>query len=308
MAIPQGERRRGGRRSSDPVVLPSDVRFDRRSHAEGVDVLGLRVSALTTQQALDRVSSIIERGATGSVAFANAHLLTLASTRTEVRDALRRCALVLNDGAGVAWAARVNGSRFHENLNGTDFTPLLLDRAAERSWRVALLGAAPGVAERAAVKLAQRLPQLQVCCVEHGFFDGAHAAQVAARIRASRAQLLIVAMGNPRQELWVDEHLSATGANVGISVGAFLDFAAGVVPRAPKWVRAAHLEWAFRLALEPRRLFARYVIGIPNFRHRVRRDVVDPLPTHASRRATDRQNDPHSFAASAVQSERHRRT
>ncbi|GAB2936926.1 hypothetical protein GCM10027047_37040 [Rhodococcus aerolatus] len=304
MSMPPGERRRR-RRATDPVELPPGVPVDRRTHPEVVAVLGVGVPVLSTPQALDRVSSMVERGAPGAIAFANAHLLTLASTDPGVRDVLRRCALVLNDGAGVSWAARAKGSEFTENLNGTDFTPLLLERAAERGWRVALLGAAPGVAERAAVALRQRLPGLRVCYADHGYFDLERSERVAAQVRASRPHLLLVAMGNPRQERWLDEHLPATGATVGLAVGAFLDFAAGEVARAPRWVRAVHLEWAFRLLLEPRRLFARYVIGIPVFRARVRRDVADPLPVHPRRRAEDRAAGPHAAAANDSHAERH---
>ena len=306
-----GERRRR-RRATDPVTLPPDVPVDRRTPTEVVAVLGVGVSVLTTPRALDRVSSMVERGATGTVAFANAHLLTLASQDPAVREALQRTAMILNDGAGVAWAAKVKGAEFPENLNGTDFLPKLLERAAAAGWRVALLGAAPGVADRAAVALRGRCPGLQVCFADHGYFDRGRSDEVAARVRASRPDVLLVALGNPRQELWLDQNLAATGATVGVSVGAFLDFSAGEARRAPRVVRALSLEWAWRLLHEPRRLFHRYVVGIPVFRSRVRRDAADPLPGHPARRADDepRERAPRSYRgaapASDSQADRHR--
>lgn len=287
MTVPDtpGERRRS-RRSTDPTSLPPGM-VERRTPTEIVGVLGVGVAVLTVPRALAQVTSMIERGAVGTVAFANANLLNLAADRADVRDTLRATTLILSDGVGVAWAAKTKGHPLPANLNGTDFTPLLLERAAARGWRVAMLGARPGVAQQAGAALGDRFPGLNICHVHHGFFDDSESDQICTQINTSDAQVLLVAMGNPRQELWLQQHLPETGANVGLAVGAFFDFAAGQVPRAPRWMRALRLEWLFRLLLEPRRLFARYVIGIPRFRKRVRRDVLDPVKTHLSRRAED---------------------
>lgn len=263
---PAGERRR-----ADPGGPPPGVP-ERRVPTEQVTVLGVDVAVLPTSRALAQVSSLIERGATGTVVFANANLLNIAAHRADVRAAVNSAAVVLNDGAGVALAAKLKGTVFPENLNGTDFTPRLLATAAERGWRVAMLGARPWVAERAVCRLRQQLPDLQVCYVNDGYFGAQRSATMARQIRAARADLLLVALGNPRQELWLQQHLPATGARVGVAVGAYFDFAAGRVRRAPRWMRTLHLEWLFRLLQEPRRLFARYVLGIPVFCTRLLED------------------------------------
>jgi exopolysaccharide biosynthesis WecB/TagA/CpsF family protein len=127
------------------------------------------------------------------------------------------------------------------------------------------------VVEAAARRLQARFPRHRVVGWHHGYAPPEDDATIVARIRAARASLLLVAMGNPRQEIWVDSHLQGTGAPLALCVGAYFDFEAGVVPRAPEWVRAARAEWLFRLAIEPGRLWRRYVVGNPVFLARVLR-------------------------------------
>ena len=105
-----------------------------------------------------------------------------------------------------------------------------------------------------------------------GFFSPEDEPKVIAQIRASGAGLMLVALGNPKQEQWLDRCLGDTGARLGVGVGAFFDFQAGEVPRAPSWVNRAGLEWAFRLALEPSRMWRRYLVGNPAFLARVLRE------------------------------------
>jgi exopolysaccharide biosynthesis WecB/TagA/CpsF family protein len=168
-------------------------------------------------------------------------------------------------------AARLLGDRFPADLNGNFFTPLLLRRAAERDWPVYLLGAKPGVAAAAADALAGSIPGLHVCGVHDGYFSGADLDGVIAGIRDSGAQVLLVALGNPAQERWLDAHLEKTGARIGIGVGAFFDFQTGTIPRAPAWMNRLGLEWVHRLILEPRRMWRRYLLGNPLFLVRVLR-------------------------------------
>lgn len=230
-----------------------------------VDIFGIRIARLTPDEALRRIHALAQRGKPALVAYANAHTLNLAAEDRELKDVLTQCDVVLNDGAGVQLAARLRGAPFPANLNGTDFTPRVLALAAENGWPVYFLGGKPGVAERAAAKLAQRYPGLDIAGTKDGYFDKQKSAEVADEIRRSGAQLLIVALGNPLQEKWLKENLEATGVRLGIGVGAFLDFTAGMVPRAPRWMNKLGVEWLYRLAQEPRRLWRRYVLGNPLF-------------------------------------------
>ncbi len=121
------------------------------------------------------------------------------------------------------------------------------------------------VAERAAQRLSERIAGLRVVGTQHGFFTDGETDAVVERVRASGASVLMVALGQPRQEQWLVRHLQRTGARVGLGVGGFLDFSAGAAPRAPAWMNRAGLEWTYRLAQEPRRLARRYLIGNPVF-------------------------------------------
>jgi exopolysaccharide biosynthesis WecB/TagA/CpsF family protein len=232
-------------------------------------VLGVRVAGGLPGDALADLEAAVSERPPVSLAFANAHVLKLAARDGEYRSQLDRFDFVLNDGVGVSMAARMQGRRFPANLNGSDFTPKLLRRCAENGWRVYLLGGLPGVAEEAGAKLKREIPALQVAGTRHGYFEPEDEAAVAATVRASGAQVVLVGLGNPDQEAWLDRNLAGTGARLGVGVGAFLDFAAGRVRRAPAWVNSAGLEWVYRLLREPGRLWRRYLLGNPEFLARV---------------------------------------
>ena len=157
-----------------------------------------------------------------------------------------------------------------KNLNGSDFGPNYLRRTKHR-YRLFLLGAQPGTAERAARRLTALCPQHNIVGCHHGHFDAGEVAEITDLIRRSGANVLLVAMGNPKQELFIHNHLAATGCLLGIGVGALFDFLAGDVPRAPPWVQRWRFEWVYRLALEPRRLAGRYLVGNPLFLMRILR-------------------------------------
>jgi alpha-1,3-mannosyltransferase len=176
---------------------------------------------------------------------------------------------VFNDGIGVDIAGRMLfRSSFPANLNGTDFVPNYLRRTKHR-YRIFLLGAKPGIAERAAHRLSVVCPRHKVVGCRNGHFDRDQASEIADLIRCSKTDLLLVAMGNPKQELFIQDHLAATGCALGIGVGALFDFLAGDVPRAPLWVQRWRLEWIYRLLQEPRRLAGRYLVGNPLFLMRI---------------------------------------
>ncbi len=240
-----------------------------RSHIPTTTVLGVGVAVLDVDAALTEVRRLLNGHEPAVLAYANAHTLNVASRNEEFLRVLREADLVLNDGSGLALAARLRGMTFPANLNGTDFTPKVLLAAAECGASVFLLGGAPGVAQAAAERLRTDIPGLTVAGCAPGYVGGADLPALLARIRASNARVLLVGMGNPQQELWLADHLAETGAVLGVAVGAFLDFAAQRVPRAPVWMRSAGIEWMYRLAREPRRLFGRYVAGNPLFLQRV---------------------------------------
>ena len=250
---------RPGRESKSESLVVARPREDAPTtwRILGVDVLD------SSRQAI--MSELLERLASRrrtAVAFANANLLTYAAKDPGLRRALGGM-LVLNDGVAVDAACRyLYGRTFSENLNGTDFTPALL-AALPKGTRVFLYGARPHVVAKLA-KQMDAAGQVTVCGWQDGY---ASSETLAERIEAARTDVVLVALGNPRQELWIDANRAAISAPLMIGVGAFFDFAAGEVPRAPALMRKLRCEWLFRLAIEPRRLWRRYSVeGIEFFR------------------------------------------
>jgi exopolysaccharide biosynthesis WecB/TagA/CpsF family protein len=228
-------------------------------------VLNTRVNLLSGEDVLERLRT----SKTGArrpthLSYVNAHSLNIAFRDDAFGDALARCQLVLNDGIGLTLAARMRGIRPYENLNGSDFTIRILELAAAEGWRVFLYGGEPGVAQRARDNLRATIEGLQIVGVRDGYSD-LDDRQIAAEIRSVQADVVIVALGQPKQELWLDRHLGVSGCHLGVGVGAFLDFTSGRVHRAPEWMNRAGIEWVYRLAHEPRRLGERYLVGNPVF-------------------------------------------
>lgn len=229
------------------------------------DIGGVDVISVSADEARRIIMTRIEAGIFTKVGFLNAHCVNLAFESETYRQSLKDF-VVLPDGIGIDIASKLlYGSPFCENLNGTDFVPFLFEQTA-RPLRVALLGAEPGVADEARKRLIQQCPQHRFAVVSHGYFDeGPQTEAVLAKLRELKPDVLIVALGVPRQEVWIAEHLSGEECTIAIGVGALLDFVAGKVPRAPAIVRMMRMEWIYRMVIEPKRLWRRYILGNPTF-------------------------------------------
>jgi alpha-1,3-mannosyltransferase len=242
---------------SPSATLPERAMSRRDRRARRIGDIDIRVA--TRAEAIDDVLGAIAAGGVRLFAFCNAHTVNMARRVPALALALSK-ATVFNDGVGVNLASKiVHGRGFPANLNGTDLVPDIL-ASLRQPTSVFLVGSLPEVVAQAVEILPRRFPNVVVAGVQHGYFDPAQDAEIVSRIRQSGAQLVLVAMGHPRQELWAAQHLNQMGAVV-LCVGALLDFMSGRVRRAPKIVRALRLEWLFRLALEPRRLAGRYLGG-----------------------------------------------
>lgn len=232
---------------------------------------GYPVAALTSDQLMTRLLSDLDQGRRRLLFFVNTNFVNQC---TPLRPRLLQPDVMLvNDGVGMDIASLlIHRRRYPDNLNGTDFVPALLDASVEHHaqggsergpWSVFLLGAAPGVARRAAGVLRSR--GVPVAGTLDGYQESADNDQVVATINASGADIVLVATGNPRQETWILQNATALQARLLIGVGALLDFLAGEKPRAPETVRRLRLEWLYRLSLEPRRLARRYTVDIGRF-------------------------------------------
>ncbi|MFY0596441.1 MAG: WecB/TagA/CpsF family glycosyltransferase [Cognatishimia sp.] len=219
-------------------------------------VLGHRIDNLHTREAIAQIL----RPGRRHVAFLNAHCANVATHNPHYSAVLENADMVLSDGIGIELAAKLQGSRIRENLNGTDFVPKLLADAAKLGKSIYLLGGKPGTAERAAKALQRRIPNLIIAGTRDGY-EGAQDHAAAMAINNSKADILLVAMGVPMQELWIDRNFERLNTQICLSVGGLFDFLAGNVTRAPGWVRDLRSEWMWRLLMEPRRMAKRYLIG-----------------------------------------------
>jgi exopolysaccharide biosynthesis WecB/TagA/CpsF family protein len=245
-------------------------------------VLGIQVAGAGWREAIDMMAGRLRDRKFTRVTFLNAHNANIAATDPAFAHALEDF-LVLPDGVGIDIASKLlYGSSFPANLNGTDFIPALLKTAAS-PLTVALLGASPGIAEAAAARLAAMAPRHRIVVIGDGYFPAEEEMAILGRIANLRPDILLVAMGVPRQELWIARHIDARHCTLPIAVGALFDFLSGSVPRAPLWLRRVRLEWLFRLIVEPRRLWRRYLIGNPVFLWRVLRQKFFGMPAPAGR-------------------------
>ncbi len=261
--------------------------------------LGIRIDEMTPQEAIGAICAQIEAGQKQRVFFVNAHCVNTAFQDATYRQVLGQSEWVLADGSGVLWGAKLLGLPIRHNLNGTDLVPQLCGVAAERGLSVFLLGGLPGVAEQAAARLQCLYPALRVVGIRHGFFQPAEEPALLAEINAARPDLLIVAMGVPRQERWIAEHWAALDVGAALAVGALFDFLAQRFKRAPRWMRKLGIEWVFRFLQEPRRLAKRYFVGNVVFLGRVLVAALSLTKRHAMQQPQPRPVPAARLAASA---------
>ena len=183
---------------------------------------------------------------------------------TEFREVYRHADLVLADGVPLLWAASFLGTPLKEKISGSDLFPKLCEAAAQKGWRLFFMGGREGAADKAAEVLTQRYPGLNVVgtyCPPFGFEkDDAENKKILGLIRAVKPDILFVGLGAPKQEKWIYRHKDQYQVPVSIGIGVSLEFAAGMVKRAPVWMQKAGLEWFWRLMMEPGRLWKRYLI------------------------------------------------
>jgi N-acetylglucosaminyldiphosphoundecaprenol N-acetyl-beta-D-mannosaminyltransferase len=247
------------------IELPPTAR---RLRLLGVPILDMQFDA-----AVAFVSSLLEDEppTPRTLYFVNAYTLNLAYENAAYRAVLNRADYVLGDGTGVRWAARRQGVRLQDNLNGTDLVPAVLDLNAGRKFRYYMLGTTAEVMERSAQEARRAFPGWELAGYHHGFLNETNEADVIAEINRARPHLLLVAMGNPLQEMWIDRNRQRLRARLCLGVGALADRWAGDLIRAPLWVRRLGCEWLDILRRQPHK-WRRYVLGNPTFLYRVWRN------------------------------------
>jgi N-acetylglucosaminyldiphosphoundecaprenol N-acetyl-beta-D-mannosaminyltransferase len=241
-----------------------------------ISLLGVPVHRVTMAETLVRIAGFMGGSRVRQVATVNPEFVMKAQEDPHFLQVLKEADLCIPDGIGLLYAARRYGQRLPERVPGSELVYHLAEAAAARGWRLFLLGAQPGVADEAARILCNRYPGLQIAGAYAGSPDPAEDDAIVACINASRAGLLYVAYGAPRQDKWIARNReSLATVRVAIGVGGALDFITGRAVRAPRWLRQLGLEWFYRLLREPWRW--RRMLALPRFAWRILWTPYTPL-------------------------------
>ena len=228
-----------------------------------VNILGVHVDAVTMAEAVARVENYMDERAGVLIATANAEMIMRATHDPELLHILNEAALVVADGAGTVWAAHHLGYNMPERVAGYDLVQRLMANAPRTKRRIFFFGSAPGVAEKAKAKAEELYPGIDIVGVRDGFFTAKDEPEIIEQIKAAKPDLLLAALGVPKQEKWLYKHQKELGVPAAVGVGGTLDVMAGVMKRAPLWMQKAKLEWLFRGMLQPKR--AGRLLALPKF-------------------------------------------
>jgi N-acetylglucosaminyldiphosphoundecaprenol N-acetyl-beta-D-mannosaminyltransferase len=251
------------------LPTPSSRRYARpRRHSRRrrpAHVAGCRIDRLDMDATLTRCEELIASGGPAQHVAINAAKLVAMQRDGELREIVAGCELVSADGQAVVWASRLLGDPLPTRVAGIDLMHELLGLSERKGYRVFILGAKKDVLAQAVANAHDVYPGMQLAGARDGYFDDDDAAAVAEEIRAAAADILFVAMPSPKKEYWLARYGTLIGVPFVMGVGGSVDVLAGQTRRAPRWLQRAGLEWLYRLAQEPRRMFGRYLVGNVRF-------------------------------------------
>jgi N-acetylglucosaminyldiphosphoundecaprenol N-acetyl-beta-D-mannosaminyltransferase len=268
--------RPGGKKSNPRDSVSGAIVASMVSALPKVSILGIGVDAITEDQLNREIVRIVKQGEKELVLNVNVNAFNQALFHTVMTDLLGRAGIVYCDGYGVILGARLLGARIPARITCADWMWSLAAVCEREAISLFFLGAREGIAVEAARKLRAVYPALPIVGVRNGYFEkaGPENDVVIDEINRARPDILVLGLGVPAQEYWLAENWRRVDAHVALSGGACFDFVSGTVPRAPRWMADNGLEWLFRLALEPRRMFLRYAVGNPLFVLRVLRQRI----------------------------------
>lgn len=221
--------------------------------------MDLSINNVTKTQALTMMFEHMEKIGPVEMHFVNAHCINVAAKNSDYHAVLKGSKALFADGTGLRKAGKKLGHPIVDNVNGTDLFPLICSECKNKNKKIFLLGGKPGVAQKSATWSEEYVDGTIIAGFSDGFFDDANT--IIKEINDSKADLLLVGMGVPRQELWLHEHLSQIKVPVVMGVGGLFDYYSGTIPRSPLWMRSIGIEWVWRLLMEPKRMWKRYIIG-----------------------------------------------
>ena len=248
--------------------------------AQQTDLLNVRVDRVDFSAVMSQIRQAIQLRQPRQLVTVNVDFIKLAKADANFRRLINTADLSVADGMPLLWAARLIGAPLPERITGTDLVLGCAQLAAEEGHRLFLLGAAPGVAEQAGAELQRRFPGLTICgayAPPFGAWAEDEDRRIVERVRAARPDVLFVAFGAPRQDVWIREHMVELNVPVAAGVGGTLNFLAGKIRRAPQWMQDLGLEWLYRVAQEPGRHWKRYLLeDLPIFLQLLAQTRVTP--------------------------------
>ena len=230
-----------------------------------IQIHGFRVDCVTMDDALSLCEKFIAEGGPHHIVTADASMVMTARENSEFNEIAGKAALVTPDGAGILWASKKLGTPVPAKVSGVELSERLVALSGEKGWRVYFLGAGPGVAEAAAQKMREKYAGANIVGVRDGYFKADDEEAVIAEVSAAKPDILLVALGIPRQEKLIDRYKDRLGAKVLIGVGGTLDVFSGTVKRAPVWMQKVGLEWFWRVASNPNAARFKKLAVLPRF-------------------------------------------
>ena len=225
-----------------------------------VEVLGCPVTKLGLEDFVSVAEEFIRSGKPHYVAVVNVAKVVKMRSDKELEESIHSAHLIGADGIPLVWASRLLGNPLPGRVNGTDLMFRLLEKANEKGYRIFFFGASEGVLQRVLKEVRTEYPGVKISGFHHGYFTPEEESGIVSKIRTAHADILFIAFGTPKKELWVKQYLSAMDVPVVHGVGGSFDVLAGVIPRAPLWMQRNGMEWLFRLMQEPRRMWRRYLV------------------------------------------------
>lgn len=216
-------------------------------------ILGVPVDPITFEDMLQKIEEWVRDESLHQICTINPEFIMTAQNDTQFYEVLQHADLCVPDGWGVVWTLRLRGVRVPERVTGSDGVPLIAKRAAEKGWRLFLLGAGAGVAKQAAQILQKKHPAIQIVGTYEGSPHPEESNEIIQLVNEANPDILLVAYGAPKQDIWIFQHKTRLNAKVAMGIGGTLDFITGNIPRAPLFYRRFGLEWLYRLYLQPSR-------------------------------------------------------
>ena len=229
-----------------------------------VMIAGVEIDNITMDQTLSFIEELIQKRKVSYIVTPNVDHIIKLQRDLEFRKVYREAACVLPDGMPILWAGKFLGTPLKEKISGSDLVPRLCEIAAQKGYRLFFLGGRPGAADKAKERLSKRLPSLNVAGVYSPPFgfekNDEENEKIAKMIKENAPDILLVGLGAPKQEKWIYQHYKKLEIPISMGVGVTFEFVAGMVKRAPYWMQTSGLEWFWRLMMEPRRLWKRYLV------------------------------------------------